>query len=87
MKRTPAGVQYLRLAVRGQLRRDLDGVVAPQRIAVLHVCVAPGAHAGAAVLRVGTCQRHMLSSLSCSVHRSSIQRLTCTSGRVAVPPL
>lgn len=87
MKRTAAGVQYLRLAVRGQVRRGLDGVVAPQRVDVLHVCVAPGAHAGAAVLHIGTCQRPTLSSLSCSVHRRRIQRLTCTSGSVAVPPL
>lgn len=46
--------EHLGLDVWRELRRNLDGVVAPWRVAVLHVSVTLAAHAGAGVLHVGT---------------------------------
>lgn len=43
------------LEVVSKLWRDLDGVVAALRVAVLHVGVALVAHTGGDVVHVGTC--------------------------------
>lgn len=46
---------YLWLEVRSKLRHDLDSIVTPLGITVLHVRVAFVAGAGAGVLHIGTC--------------------------------
>lgn len=46
---------YLWLEVRSKLRRDLDGIIAPLRITVLHVCVTFVACAGASVVHIWAC--------------------------------
>lgn len=52
---TTTTTTHLWLEVVSKLRRDLDGVVAALRVAVLHVSVASVAHTGADVVQVGTC--------------------------------
>lgn len=46
---------YLWLEVRSKLRRYLDGIIAPLRITVLHVCVTFVACAGASVVHIWAC--------------------------------
>lgn len=46
--------EHLGLDVWREVRRNLDGVVAPRRVAVLYVCITFAAHAGAGVLHIGT---------------------------------
>lgn len=55
VKKRNADVSYLWLEVWRKLRRNLDGVVAPQGITVLHVCITFAAHAGASILHIRTC--------------------------------
>lgn len=65
VKKRNADVRYLWLAVWRILRRNLDGVVAPQGITVLHVCITFAAHAGASILHIRTCLKDTHAFMLC----------------------
>lgn len=65
VKKRNADVSYLWLDVWRKLRRDLDGVVAPQRITVLHVCITFDAHAGASIFHISTCLKDTCAIMYC----------------------
>lgn len=60
-------ISYLWLEVWRKLRRDLDGVVAPQRITVLHVCITSAAHAGAGIFQIRACLKDTHACTRCQM--------------------
>lgn len=62
-----------------KLRYTLDGVIAPVRITVLHVCIIFDAHAGAGIFHIRTCLRdtHAFMSLSCKFQKNNIKTSQC----------
>lgn len=71
-----AKMRNLNYLVWRKLRYTLDGVVAPVRITVLHVCITFDAHAGAGIFHIRTCLRdtHMHSWVCPANSRKTISR-------------